>query len=658
MLEFSIGLSALQAAQRAMEVTGNNVANASTPGYHRQVVKLAAQAPMELNGQSYGRGVEVADVQRTINTQLEAAITTQTTQSGYVDTKLTSMNQIQSMIPTDASSIANELSSVFNDLQQASSQLGNPASRQTVVTQAQSLATQFNSLSANMDQMRTGMDSSVASSVNSINSMLKQIAGLNTQIARAVDQGVSPNDLLDTRDQLVNNVAQQMPLEIQQGQQQQVTLLRSGTPLVIAGDAQQLQYGLDKNDQMQVSIAGATTPLTIDNGSLGALLDARNNQLTDFRQRLDDLAQSVSQAFDAIQSTGVGLAGGFSQMTSQRPVSKSDAMLNAAGLAFPPTAGSVFIGVTNTATGQRTMAEIHIDPANQSLKDVATAIGTSNPNIQAFVNDQAGTVSLYANPGYKFDFAGGVDATPTTSFSAGTTVTATTGGVPSDPSNNTYTFTFLSSGTVGVTAGLQARVTDQNGNVMGTVNVGQGYEAGQPTAATNGVTMTLSAGDVTAGDSLSARAVGDPDSAGVLTALGLNTFFTGDDASTIRVSDQLAGNPDLLATSRTGQAGDTTNLQRFVSLQDGQLMGNGTLTFTKFFNNMVSDVGSQVSSLTQQSSTNQVLMTRLSDQQASVSGVDMNEEMMQVIKYQQLFQSGAKFISAVNEMYQQLFQSL
>jgi flagellar hook-associated protein 1 FlgK len=658
MLEFSIGLSALQAAQRAMEVTGNNVANASTPGYHRQVVKLAAQAPMELNGQSYGRGVEVADVQRTINTQLEAAITTQTTQSGYVDTKLTSMNQIQSMIPTDASSIANELSSVFNDLQQASSQLGNPASRQTVVTQAQSLATQFNSLSANMDQMRTGMDSSIASSVSSINSMLTQIAGLNTQIARAVDQGVSPNDLLDTRDQLVNNVAQQMPLEIQQGQQQQITILRSGAPLVIAGNAQQLQYGLDKNDQMQVSIAGATTPLTIDNGSLGALLDARNNQLTDFRQRLDDLAQSVSQAFDAIQSTGVGLAGGFSQMTSQRPVSKADAMLNAAGLAFPPTAGSVFIGVTNTATGQRNMAEVHIDPSNQSLKDVATAIGMSNPNIQAFVNDQAGTVSLYANPGYKFDFAGGVDATPTTSFSAGTTATATTGGVPSDPSNNTYTYTFLSSGTVGVTAGLQARVTDQNGNVMGTVNVGQGYEAGQPTAATNGVTMTLSAGDVTAGDSLSTRAVGDPDSAGVLTALGLNTFFTGNDASTIQVNSQLVGNPDLLATSRTGQAGDTTNLQRFVSLQDGQLMGNGTLTFTKFFNNMVSDVGSQVSSLTQQSSTNQVLMSRLSDQQASVSGVDMNEEMMQVIKYQQLFQSGAKFISAVNEMYQQLFQSL
>lgn len=658
MLEFSIGLSALQAAQRAMEVTGNNVANASTPGYHRQVVKFAAQSPMELNGQSYGRGVEIADVTRTINQQLESAITTQNTQNGFVDSMQQSMTQIQSMIPTDASSIANQLSTIFNSLQQASSQLGNSASRQTVVTQAQTLATQFNTLASNMDQMRTNLDSSIGTTVDTINSKLTQIANLNTAIARAVDQGVSPNDLLDTRDQLINDIAQQMPLEIQQSQQQQVTILRSGTPLVIAGKATLLTNGLDKNGAMQVSIVGATKPLQLESGSLGALLNVRDTQLPDMRQRLDQLAQSVSQAFDAIQSTGTGLSGGFTQLTSQRPVLKSDAMLNAAGLAFPPTAGSVYIGVTNTATGQRTMTEVQIDPATQSLKDVANSIGAANSNLQAFVNDQAGTVSLFAAPGYTFDFSGGVDATPITSFSAGTTTTATTGGVASGGSNNTYTFTFLGSGTVGVTAGLQARVTDQNGAVVDTINIGQGYEAGQPITASNGVTLTLTSGDVTSGDSLSTRAIGDPDSAGLLTGLGLNTFFTGNDAATIQVNGQLVDNPDRLATSTTGQPGDTSNLQRFVSLQNAPLMGNGQQTFTKFFNQMVSDVGTQVSSYTQQSSTNQVLTTRLSDQQASVSGVDMNEEMMQVIKYQQLFQSASKFISAVNEMYQQLFQSL
>lgn len=658
MLEFSIGVSALQAAQRGMEVTGNNVANANTPGYHRQVVKLAAQSPMELNGQSYGRGVEVVDVQRAVNSQLEAAITTQMTQNGYVDSMQSSMSQMQATIPTDASSISNLLGSVFNDLQQASSQLGNIASRRIVITEARNLAQQFNSLAASMDQMRSSLDASIATSVNSINPMLNQIANLNSQIASIVDQGISPNDLIDKRDNLVNTIAGMMPLEIQQGQQQQVTILQSGAPLIIGGNAQQLQYGLDKSGAMTVSVHDGNAPLSITTGELGGLLEARNIQLPDYRQRLDTLAREVSRAFDAIQTTGVGIGGSFTQLTGQRGVLKTDSMLNAAGLAFPPQAGSVFVGMTNTATGQRTMIEIPIDPATQSLDDAASAIGSAIPNLQAFVNDQTGTLSLFAGSGHTFDFSGGIDATPTTAFSAGTTVTATTGGVISNASNDTYTFTFLSSGTVGVTPGLQAQVTDQGGNVLGMIDVGQGYEAGQPVAGANGVTLTLSAGDVMAGDSLSTRAIGLPDTAGILTSLGLNTFFSGNDASTMKVNDLLTTNPDLLATSRSGQPGDTSNLQRFVALQDVQLMRGGTQTFAQYFNQIVTDVGTEVSLLNQQSSTNQLLTTRLQEQQQRVSGVDVNEEMVQVIKYQQMFQSAAKFISAVNEMYQLLFQSL
>ncbi|MBS0203083.1 MAG: flagellar hook-associated protein FlgK [Planctomycetes bacterium] len=657
-MEFSIGVSALQAAQQAMAITGNNVANANTPGYHRQVVKLAAASPMLLGGQSYGRGVEVVDVQRAISQQLEAAITTQGTQNGYVDSLSTSMTQLQSFIATDSSSIANQLGAVFNGLQQASSQLGNSAARVDVVTTAQTLASQFNTLAGNMDQMRTSLDASIVASVNSINPLLKQVADLNAQIASFVDQGVSPNDLLDKRDQLVNTIAQQIPIEVEPGAEQQVTILQSGAPLVIAGDAQQIQYTLDKNGAMNISVRKGSTPLNIDSGALGGMLQARNQDLPDFRQRLDTLAKAIAKQFDSIQSTGVGVNGGFTQLTGQRSVLSTNLLLNSAGLAFPPQAGEITIGLTNTATGQRTMVTVPIDPATQTLKDAASAIGAAVPYVQAFVNDQTGTLSLIAAPGYKFDFTGGVDTNPTTSFSPGTTVTATTGGLPAAGVNDTCTFTFLSSGTVGVTPGLQAQVTDKLGNVLGTVDVGQGYEAGQPVKGPNGVTLTLSAGNVTAGDSLSANSIGNPDSAGLLVALGLNTFFSGNDAASLQVSDQLASNPDCLATSQTGLPGDTSNLQRFVGLQDVQSMGGGTQRLSDFFNKMVSDVGSQVSGLNQQASTNQVLTTRLQDQQQSQSGVDMNEEMVQVIKYQQMFQSAAKYISAVNDMLQQLFQSL
>jgi len=658
MLEFSIGISALQAAQRAMEVTGNNVANANSPGYHRQLVKLAAQSPMHINGHSFGRGVEIIDIHRAVSAQLESAITAQKTQNGFVDAARLSLSQLQAMIPLDASSLANQLGSVFNSLQLATSQMGNAASRGMVIANAENLANQFNSLSFAMDRMRTSLDDEIRLSVNRINPMLKQIAEYNTQIATFVNQGLSPNDLLDKRDELVNEIATLMPLEVQEGAEKQVTLLQAGDPLVIGGRAQQLQVGINSTGAIQVSVVKGTTSLDLSSGELGGRLQMRNVLLVDYRQRLDDLAQEVTRAFDSLQATGLGPAGGFERLTSQRPVMDVTRPIAEQGLTFAPREGSLFIGMTNTATGQRVLREVTFDPATQGLKDLAVAIGTAVPELQAFVSNQGGTLSVIAAPGFQFDFAGGIDTAPETFFSAGTTVTTTASGFPTADQNTSFTYTFLGTGTIGVTAGLQVQVTDPDGSVRGVFNVGQGYEAGQPLADVDGVSLTISAGDVVAGDSLVVRAIGNPDEGGLLNAIGLNTFFTGHDASSMRVSDLLRGNPEHLSTSRSPFAGDTSNLQRLISLQDLTLMKGGTQTFATFFHQTVADIGTRLKVLEQQTETNQVLTTRLHDQQQSLSGVDVNEEMVQVIKFQQMFQSAAKFISAVNEMYQMLFQSL
>lgn len=658
MLEFNIGNSALQAAQRAMEVTGNNVANANSPGYHRQLVKLAAQSPMILNGQSFGRGVEVVDIHRAVSLQLESAITAQKTQSGYIDALQASLSQLQAMIPVNESSIANQLGTVFNSLQQASSQMANAASRKIVVAEASNLALQFNSLANGMDQLRTSLDDEVRVTVNRLNPMLKQIAEFNLQIASFVNQGLNPNDLLDKRDQLINEVATQIPLEIQQGAEQQVTLLQSGAPLVIGGRFQQLQMGINTQGAMEVSIVKGNSPLDLSGGELGGRLQMRNVLLVDYRARLDDLARQVARAFDAIQSTGIGPGGGFQRLSSQRPVLRVDTPLSESGLSFAPQAGSLFISLTNTATGARTLREVAIDPSSQSLLDVASTIGAAVPELQAFVSVQGGTMTLIAAPGYRLDFAGGVDESPTTSFGGGSTVSATTSGLPAHSENTQYTYRLLNSGTVGVTPGLQVEVSDQTGSVLSILEVGAGYEAGRPLPEVGGVSVTLSAGTVVAGDSLSFRAIGNPDAAGLLSALGLNTFFVGHDASSLRINDVLSDNPEMLATSRSLAAGDTSNLQRFAALQDIPFMDGGTQTFTTYFHQTVSDLGARLSVIEQQSETNQVLSTRLHEQQQTLSGVDVNEEMIQVIKYQQMFQTAAKFISAVNEMYQMLFQSL
>jgi flagellar hook-associated protein FlgK len=238
----------------------------------------------------------------------------------------------------------------------------------------------------------------------------------------------------------------------------------------------------------------------------------------------------------------------------------------------------------------------------------------------------------------------------------GTTTVPTVGGAFTGTVNDAYNITFLSTGIVGVTPGLQARVTNQAGDIVTTLDIGQGYEAGQPLNVANGFTVSLAAGTVASGDSFATTVVGQPDTAGVLTALGLNTFFSGDDSATLKLNAVLAGNPNRLATSRTGQPGDSSNLQRLIALRDSPVLSGGQLTFSQAYNLAVADIGSDVQSLNQLHDTNQLLTNRVTSEIQSVSGVDPNEEMVEVLKYQQMFQMAAKFISTVNETLQELLR--
>jgi len=655
MLKLSVGSSALQAAQKALEITGNNIANASTPGYHRQVPILSSQPAMQAEGFSIGRGVELSDITRAVNEELEASLTQQSSQNGSAQAKLTVMNRLESRWSTNESSPIGRLESLFNTLEQLSTRLQDGASRRVVTSTASATAREFNSLSTDMYRMREGLDRLIITAANEVNPLTSRIADLNGEIQRLNGQGVKPNDLLDRRGELLNQLAERLPIEVHNSGQGQLTVLSSGFPLVIGNKSHDIAMSVSDASEIAVKVVGADAPLPIEGGKLGALLEMRNTGLKGYQDKLNTLAREISRTFDAIQTTGVGQGGGFQQLNGQRGTQSVLAKLNAAGLSFPPQAGSLYVTMTNSTTGERTMTEVAIDPASQSLSDVANALSASVPNLSAFVNSQVGTLSLIAAPGYKFDFTGGIDPQIATSFSAGTTTTATPAGTFTGTTNDSYQVTFLGTGTIGVTPGLQARVTNQTGDVVATLDIGQGYEAGQPLSLVHGAKITLTPGTVAIGDSFTTKVAGQPDSAGILTALGLNTFFSGGDAATMRVNDDLLADPDRLATSRSGLVGDSSNLQRMISLRDGQSM-NGQSTFTESFNQTLGEIGSDVSFLKQLDETNQLLTSRISDEIQSVSGVDPNEEMVQVLKYQRMFQMAAKYINTVNQTLDELLR--
>jgi flagellar hook-associated protein FlgK len=203
---------------------------------------------------------------------------------------------------------------------------------------------------------------------------------------------------------------------------------------------------------------------------------------------------------------------------------------------------------------------------------------------------------------------------------------------------------------------LQARVANRAGTTLTTLNLGQGYEAGKPMLVANGVTMSFTPGNVVSGDSFAVKVVGRPDTSGLLSALGLNTFFTGDDASTMKVNVDLLDHPERLATSRTGEPGDASNLHRMLALRDASVLNDNTQTFAKAFNLTVADIGTEVGALQQLNETNQLLTERIETEIQSESGVDSNEEMVEILKYQQMFQMAAKYVNTVSDTFDELLK--
>ena len=658
MIQFSIGLSALQTAEQGLAIAGNNLANATTPGYHVQSATIASLGSTPVDGLSIGMGASITDVNRAVSSQLDSALTQQTSQNGFVDASLNASTQIEQAISNGTTSPSTQLEGLLNSLQALSANPSNSTSLQATVQSAQAVASSFNSAAADLTQIQQGLDSSINGDVSQINSIASQIANLNGQLSTLPNSNGSNNSILDQQSQLINQLAQLTNIQVESGNNGQTNVILGGVAIVAGNQTTTLSAGTNNTDAVTINSPGNSTPLTVTGGDLGGLLSQRNQTLADYQNRLDTLAQQVAASFNAVQSTGLGSSGGLTQLTSQNEVTSVSAKLSSAGLTPPPQSGTLYIGVTNTATGQRTITAVPINPQSQSLQGVATAIGNDVPQLSAYVNSQNGTLSLVSAPGYSFDFTGGTDSSPSTNFPGGSTTTPTIGGTYTGTTNDQYTFSFPASGTVGVTPNLQAQVTNQAGDVVGTINVGQGYQPGQPIAVANGVTVSLAAGSVVSGDSFSTPVVANPDAGGILNSLGLNTLFTGNTAESLSVSANIVADPSQLATSTTGQAGDTSNLQRFAALGTSTVLSNGTQTFSQYANQMVSDIGTGVQSLTSQQSTNQTLTTSITTQQQSVEGVDTNQELSKVMQYQQMFEMASKYISAVNDAIQNMLTTI
>ena len=356
---------------------------------------------------------------------------------------------------------------------------------------------------------------------------------------------------------------------------------------------------------------------------------------------------------------GLGTFGGVNPTIGSQNKGPFDLSTQTFPVQFNVITGTAAAPVTTTVTFA---AADFADPANATVAEVVASINNDLGANGTAVEVGGRLVIKSAQGGSTAQLQLGNVGTGTALTALGMSTTATLGrdnavsvkvsGTYTGSANESYTFVPESDGQIGQTPNLRVRVLDGNGNLVTTVDVGRGYEPDKPIDLGDGIKVAFGAGSLsaTAGQVFQLDALADSDTSDFLVATGMNAFFLGSSASDIEVNPELLANPDRLAAGVGTAEGDAGNLARILGLRASDLDDLDSNTIEDFYADLVGDVGFDSAAAMQGLTSENKLLAQLQAEREAVSGVNMDEEMVNMMQFQQSYQAAARFIAVAQEM--------
>ncbi len=619
-----IGTSGLLATQRALSTTANNITNASTEGYNRQRVNFSTRPPEFLGGSFQGTGVQVSSVERIFDNFLTNEIRSGLSGEGRLSTFAGLSNRVGEIVGSEASGLSNGLQSFFASLEGLANDPSSTPVRQVVISEAESLARRFNTLDSRLESLGREVDSRVSGTVDEINALAGSIAELNDRIAlaRGASGGGSPNDLLDQRDRLIAKLSEKIDVStLDRGDGVVNVFIGNGQNLVLDGTATQLSVSAGAFGPQTQEVRIGTTPVTnqLNGGELGGLLDFRREILEPSRNELGRTAVALSQEFNRIQNEGLDLNGALGAdlfaVGEPRVLTAAGNTGTGADLDVQITDPSGLTGndyrltfdgtftLTNLATGQ-----------NVPLSGAGTA---ADP----FTADG---LSLVADPA---DFAAGDRLTiQPTRTAAGDFRTQF-----SDPNL--------------LAAAAPVRAASDLGNLGdGVISFGKVDNVGDPDLLEPVTIEFISATEFEINGS------------------GPQTYVPGEDITfngwTVQIDGSpLAGDQFTVEPNFSG-SGDNRNAQRMAGLFSENLLDNGSTTLFGQVDALVSRVGSATASANTALESQRQLLSQSQAAREAVSGVNLEEEAANLIKFQQAYEANAQVIRVADNIFQSLINAV
>jgi len=606
-----IGKRSMFAHNQAIETAGHNLANSSTEGYSRQRVELKATDPLyrpdltraETPGQ-IGQGVSVDSIKRVRDELLDQRIVAQTNGEGYWSTRDSYVLQMEQIYnEPEASSVRTQMDKFWDSWQELSVYPESRSARQSVVTRGETLVDSIHQQYQGLQGIRDLVNGDIEGVTKQVNDITKQIASYNGEITKVKAMGDSPNDLMDQRDVLTEKLANLINITVDQRDPDEYVIHTAGYELVQGKSSRsfELKTNIDNNGYADVVWSDSGKPANFEGGKLGALIELRDVDIRKEIQSLDTMTMNFVDLVNDVHKDGTG---------------------------------------ANGKTGVDFFTE------------------------QSFINNVAGNYDRNGDgqddSSYIFRVTGANELTAREQIGLEGTMTLSAGtGTVSIPYHSTD-----------MVADVVARINNSGSEVVASLDrdgrlVLKGTTSEQKDNPDFVIRHMEDSGHFLSGY------------AGILSGSGPANAYTWDKANAVaslaggklqyavapiahpagwmEINKSIKSDVQTIAAGFADQdgtlnPGDNRAALAIAAIRNTAVMVGDTRTFDDYFADAVTNIGLKGEQAARSLETQVSIMKELKDTRDSISGVNVDEELADIIKFQHGYNAAAKFISTINDM--------
>lgn len=667
---YQTGVSGLLAAQQQLATTGHNIANVNTEGYTRQRAEQNASVGLN-NGSNYiGSGTYIQDITRLYDQFSHKEQLMNQSNLGNADSLHARLTQLDQVMSTSGNAVVGSLDNFYQALNGVADNPNDSGLRSIVLNQAKILSNDFNELNTNLDNMTKAVNGEIEQVASKISEISKEIAKINETIMHSNGslQTGQPNDLLDKRDQLISELSEftrvstiedtngVLTVMIGQG----TTLVAGITPLTL-----QVNSGDPDTQKTELRLVSGSSNVAINGttlgGSLAASFEFRDEHLNQTRTEIDRLAMAISSTLNDSQDSGLDLNGlqGANIFTDINSTQLQQGRVLAHSTNGTTSTTQAQITITDVSKLPTDEFEVRFDAGVFTLYNLTT--GGSESLGAPGSGTPAGTHTP-APPGYGFDFV--ETGTPT----AGDRFSVV-------PTKNSAALmkTTLTNGNA-IAASTAVAVTPSTNNVsdgnIEIINVIDPEAARIYTSTTNnGITVDVFENTITGDFDFRVFNSTTPPPAAPIAAgsyppggSAVVDLPPGTPAFQIEISGDLVGSGTNAREEFTiGDAFGVGNGNHAVAMAKTQEVGvtnGGKETFSNSLAVSTSVVGSKASNANLTADTAQALFTQAYNRNQSTSGVNLDEEAANLLKYQQAYQAASQIISTANTLFDTILSAV